>query len=140
MERPQKSEIGGGRSSRGLGNRVQLPVSLDSTGTNVTGRPGPNVKDACHVRGFMDRLSASLPSQDPVDTTVVGRLVVLAMRRPGGSLFTNCRNSACGGLLQAAELGDEALFQRALQQHPTLFAHLAATAFRRLIGQRLPQQ
>jgi len=37
-------------------------------------------------------------------------------------------------LLQAAELGDETLFQQILQRHPTLFARLTANASRRLIG------
>jgi|ERR1039458_5113385 hypothetical protein len=37
-------------------------------------------------------------------------------------------------LLQAAEFGDEALFQEVLQKHPTLFARLTPNASRRLIG------
>jgi ankyrin repeat protein len=37
-------------------------------------------------------------------------------------------------LIQAAEVGDEALFQQVLQKHPTLFARLTANASRRLIG------
>lgn len=37
-------------------------------------------------------------------------------------------------LLQAAELGDETMFQQLLQKHPTLFARLTANASRRLIG------
>jgi ankyrin repeat protein len=37
-------------------------------------------------------------------------------------------------LLQAAERGDEALFQQVLQKHPTLFARLTPNASRRLIG------
>ena len=37
-------------------------------------------------------------------------------------------------LNQAAELGDEALFQQVLQKHPSLFARLTANASRRLIG------
>jgi hypothetical protein len=37
-------------------------------------------------------------------------------------------------LLQAAELGNEALFQQILQKHTALFARLTANASRRLIG------
>jgi len=40
-------------------------------------------------------------------------------------------------LLQAAELGDEAMFQQVLQKHPTLFVRLTANASRRLIGTAL---
>lgn len=37
-------------------------------------------------------------------------------------------------LVQAADVGDEALAQRVVQQHPTLFARLSGNAARRLVG------
>jgi ankyrin repeat protein len=37
-------------------------------------------------------------------------------------------------LVQAAEIGDESLAQRILQQHPTLFARLSDNAARRIVG------
>jgi ankyrin repeat protein len=37
-------------------------------------------------------------------------------------------------LVQAAEIGDESLAQQILQQHPTIFSRLAATAARRIVG------
>ena len=37
-------------------------------------------------------------------------------------------------LVQAAEVGDEPLFQRILQQQPTLFARLSSNAARRIVG------